>query len=44
MYAGISMFTLPLIDFDKNPWNLEAQKSILPLSILYDIYPKRDDM
>ena len=37
------MFTLPLIDFDKNPWNLEAQKSILPLSILYDIYPKRDD-
>lgn len=43
IYAGISMFTLPLIDFDKNPWNLEAQKSILPLSILYDIYPKRDD-
>ena len=44
IYAGISMFTLPLIDFDKNPWNLEAQKSILPLSILYDICPKRDDM
>lgn len=44
IYSGVYLLSLPLIDFDKNPWHIDNQKCMLPLSILYGNYSKNHNV